>query len=86
MKKRQLLKTLLLLSQIVFVPIFAQPKLESGVVITGKVYDSNGPLMQVMVTENDENDSIVASTTTDVNGYFSFLLVNPRDRLIIRRI
>lgn len=83
MKKRQLLKTLLLLSQIVFVPIFAQPKLESGVVITGEVYDSNGPLMQVMVTENDENDSIVASTTTDVNGYFSFLLVNPRDRLYL---
>jgi len=55
--------------------VFAQ----ENAIVTGKVYDDDGPLMMVIVLETDENDRITAATTTDVNGMFSLRIKNKKD-------
>ena len=58
-------------------------KPKAGDVISGKVQDSEGPMMMVNVTERDEMGRIVAHDITDMEGEFSFKLVNPDDHLEI---
>lgn len=74
---------LLLLVQAVATTVFAQ---KAGDMITGIVTDNEGPMMMVNVTERDADDRIVAHTITDMEGGFSFKLVNPNDRLKITYI
>lgn len=55
----------------------------AGTMISGYVYDDQGPLVGVNVTEVDAANRYVAYTVTDVNGNFSFKIVNPTNRLRI---
>ena len=72
--------SLLLLVQAAATSVFAQ---KAGDIITGVVSDNEGPMMMVNVTERDQDDRIVAHCITDMEGKFSFKLVNPMDRLQI---
>lgn len=71
---------LLLLVQVTATTVFAQ---RAGDIITGVVFENAGPMIMVNVTERDSADRIVAHTITDMEGKFSFKLVNPMDRLKI---
>ena len=72
--------SLFLLVQTAASTVFAQ---KAGDMITGVVTDNDGPMMMVNVTERDADDRIVAHSITDMEGKFSFKLVNPMDRLQI---
>ena len=54
---------------------------KAGDVISGVIEDAEGPMMMVNVTERDAADRIVAHDITDMEGNFSFRLVNPNDHL-----
>ena len=69
---------LILLVQAISTIVFAQ---KAGDMITGIVSDNEGPMMMVNVTERDFADSIVSHAITDIEGKFSFVLVDPKDRL-----
>ena len=58
--------------------LFAQ---KAGDVISGVIEDSEGPMMMVNVVEVDATGRIMAHDVTDMEGQFSFRLVNPKDRL-----
>lgn len=60
--------------------LFAQ---KAGDVISGVIEDNEGPMMMVNVTERDAADRIVAHAITDMEGNFSFRLVNPKDKIQI---
>ena len=60
--------------------LFAQ---KAGDIISGVVEDNDGPMMMVNVTERDAADRIVAHAITDIEGNFSFKLVNPKDKIQI---
>jgi TonB-linked SusC/RagA family outer membrane protein len=57
---------------------FAQ---EADEVISGTVSDALGPIMQANVVEIDNANRIVSSTTTDMNGNFSFKIKSPKNKL-----
>jgi hypothetical protein len=69
-----------LLIVMLFLPVvgFSQT---AGSMISGKVFDNEGPLSLANVMEIDAANRIVAHATTDVNGNFSFKLINPKDRI-----
>ena len=56
---------------------------QAGDIISGTVTDAFGPVMMANVVEIDAANRIVASTTTDMSGNFSFRLKNPKDKLRI---
>ena len=58
-----------------------EPK--AGDIIYGTVQDAEGPMMMVNITERDATERIVAHCITDIEGNFSFKLVNPADYLEI---
>jgi TonB-linked SusC/RagA family outer membrane protein len=58
----------------------------AGTMIHGTVEDEIEPLMMANVVEIDEQQRIVAHAVTDVNGNFSFKIVNPKHRLRISYI
>ena len=74
---------LLLFAAVVVAPAFAQDKPKAGDVIYGRIVDSNGPVVGAKVTERNDCDRIMAQTTTDVNGEFSFRTVNPDNRIMV---
>ena len=76
-----LISVLLLLSQAALNTINAQSKPKAGSVISGIVSDSEGPMMMVNVVERDSNDRIVAHSITDIEGNFSFRLVDPDHKI-----
>lgn len=82
MKKHLVLLSALLL-QAAAISVFAQNKPQAGDIISGVVFEDAGPMIMVNVTERDSADNIVAHTITDMEGKFSFRLVNPKDRLKI---
>ena len=82
MKKLFLFLSALLL-QAAAISVFAQNKPQAGDMISGVVFEDAGPMIMVNVTERDSADNIVAHTITDMEGKFSFKLVNPKDRLKI---
>jgi TonB-linked SusC/RagA family outer membrane protein len=53
----------------------------AGTIISGTVYDEFGPMVMVNVKEVDTSNRIVAHSVTDINGDFSFKLVNPKDKI-----
>ena len=71
---------LMLLIQTASTTVFAQ---KAGDIITGVLSDDEGPMLLAKVMELDSNDRIVANALTDMEGEFSFRLVNPKDRLRI---
>lgn len=79
MKKLLVLMSILLL-ETTAVCLFAQ---KAGDIISGVVFDDDGPMMMVNVTERDSKDRIMAHAITDMEGKFSFRLVDPNDRLKI---
>ncbi len=54
---------------------------KAGDVISGVVSDNTEPLMMVNVVEVDASNRYVANAVTDMNGEFSFRLVDPKDKL-----
>ena len=56
---------------------------KAGDVISGVIEDNEGPMMMVNVTERDASDRIVRHAITDIEGNFSFILANPKDRIQI---
>lgn len=52
-----------------------------GTIVSGLVYDDYGPMVMVNVKEVDVSNRIVAHNITDVNGNFSFKVINPKDRI-----
>ena len=57
---------------------FAQ---EADEIVSGTVSDALGPIMQANVVEIDNANRIVSSTTTDMNGNFSFKIKSPKNKL-----
>ena len=53
----------------------------AGTMISGTVSDDIEPLMMANVVEIDEANRIVAHAVTDINGNFSFRIVNPKHKL-----
>lgn len=51
--------------------------------ITGSVYDDLGGIMMANVVERDANNRIVAAAVTDMNGNFSLVVVNPKDKICV---
>ena len=80
-KNKLILSVLLLLSQVALNIIIAQVRPVSGDTIRGVIYESAGPMIMTNVTERDSVDRILAHCITDMNGQFSFCLVNPGDRI-----
>jgi len=58
-------------------------QVKAGDVISGTVHDDIEGLMMVNVVEKDANNRIVAHGQTDMNGHFSFRIVNPKNKLTI---
>ena len=75
MKKHIVVFAVLL--QAASVSLLAQSKPKTGDIISGIVADSEGPMMMVNVTERDSADLMVAHSITDIDGSFSFRLVDP---------
>jgi len=61
--------------------VVSGPKPSAGDLITGCVTGPLGPMMMVNVLERDSKDRLMAHALTDINGNFSFKLVDPADRL-----
>ena len=81
MKKRFVLFAVLV--QAAYVSLLAQSKLKAGDVISGVVSDNDGPMIMTNVVERDPANRIVAHSLTDMEGNFSFRLVNPDHRIEI---
>ena len=54
--------------------------------ITGHVYDEIDAIMMANVVERDANNRIVEATVTDMDGNFSMVVKNPKDKLVISYI
>src|SRR5574344_1768001 len=62
--------------------LLAQTAMAQGHRITGTVSSSiDGPLMMANVVEKDANNRIVEACVTDINGNFSMMIKNPKDKL-----
>ena len=81
MKKRFVLVAVLV--QAASVSLFAQSKPKVGEIISGIVSDSYGPMMMVNVAERDSMNRIAAHSLTDMDGSFSFRLVDPKHSIQI---
>ncbi len=53
----------------------------TGTTISGYIYDNQGPMIGVNVTEVDAANRYVAYAVSDVNGNFSFKIQNPKNRI-----
>lgn len=85
MKSPKLISLMVLLFvQATVTKVFSQDKPTAGDTISGIISDKYGPTMMINVTERDSLDRVVAHSLTDFWGYFSFLLVNPENRISIR--
>ena len=79
--KRLLVILSVLMLQAVSASVHGQERILSGDTIRGVIYESAGPMIMTNVTERDSVDRILAHCITDMNGQFSFCLVNPGDRI-----
>ncbi|MBO7050418.1 MAG: hypothetical protein J6W42_07380 [Bacteroidaceae bacterium] len=80
MKKSLAISVLLLAA---FASVFAQETIKKGDLIYGTVSNSEGPFAGIVITERNFCDRIMSQTTADVNGQFSFRVVNPNNRILI---
>lgn len=76
MPRIKLLVTAILLTLVQ--TVFAQ-----GTRISGKVSDDFGPVMMANVVERDANNRIVTAAVTDVNGNFSMVVKNTKNKLSV---
>lgn len=74
-----------LISALSLLPGFVSAQ-KAGDVISGVISDSEGPMMMVNVIEIDASERIIAHAITDINGEFSFRLVNPKDKIKVSYI
>ena len=81
--RKTLFVLLLLLMQTSAIMLFAQSKPKVGEIISGIVSDSYGPMMMVNVAERDSMNRIAAHSLTDMDGSFSFRLVDPKHSIQI---
>ena len=51
--------------------------------ISGTVYDDLGGIMMANVVERDNNNRIVEAAVTDINGNFTMVIKNPKDKLVV---
>lgn len=51
--------------------------------ISGTITDEYGPVMMANVTERDANGRIVNATVTDINGNFSLVVKNNKNKLVL---
>jgi TonB-linked SusC/RagA family outer membrane protein len=54
--------------------------------ISGRVYDDIESIPLANVVERDANNRIVEATVTDMNGNFSMVIKNPKNRLVVSYI
>lgn len=54
---------------------------KEDVMVSGTVSDAMGPIMMASVVEIDGSNRIVSSTSTDINGNFSFKVKNPKNKI-----
>jgi TonB-linked SusC/RagA family outer membrane protein len=67
---------------LLIVCLIAQTAMAQGHRISGTVSSSiDGPLMMANVVEKDANNRIVEACVTDINGNFSMMIKNPKDKL-----
>ncbi len=76
MPKIKLLVTAILLALV-------QTAFAQGTRISGTVTDDFGPVMMANVVERDANNRIVTAAVTDVNGNFSMVVKNTKNRLTV---
>ena len=62
-----------------------QVQLNEGDIITGKVIDTDGPVLMAQVFEIDLSGRIYASSVTDMEGNFALRLVNPDDMILVTK-
>jgi len=78
---RNTIAILLLMSMLLFSgALFAQ---KAGDVLSGTVFDVQGPLSMANVVEIDGANRIVAHTQANINGEFSLILKNPEDKISV---
>ena len=63
--------------------VMVQAVMAQGQRISGTITDNFGPVMMANVVERDANNRIVTATVTDVNGNFSMVVKNPKNKLVI---
>lgn len=63
--------------------VACQVAMAQGQRISGTITDEFGPTMGANVVERDANDRIVSSTVTDMNGNFSMVIKNPKNKLVV---
>ena len=51
--------------------------------ITGRVYDDIESIPLANVVERDANNRIVEATVTDMNGNFSMVIKNPKNKIVV---
>ncbi len=76
-------KILSILMLLVCCTLTLSAQVKAGDIISGQVWDDFDPLMMCNVVEIDHNNRIVAHGVTDINGNFSFKIVNPKDKIRI---
>lgn len=54
--------------------------------ITGQVYDDMGGIMMANVVERDKDNRIIEACVTDINGNFSMVIKNPKNKLVVSYI
>ena len=52
--------------------------------ITGRVYDDIESIPLANVVERDANNRIVEATVTDMNGNFSMVIKNPKNKFNVK--
>ena len=75
MSRIQLLLTAVLL-------VMCQAVMAQGHRVSGTVVDAFGPVMGANVTERDANNRIVTAAVTDINGNYSMVIANPKNKLV----
>lgn len=63
--------------------VIATAVMAQGQRISGRIYDSMGPVMMCNVVEKDANNRIVSAATTDINGNFTMVVKNKSNKLTI---
>lgn len=63
--------------------LFAQAIMAQGHRISGNVSDNMEPIMMANVVERDANNRIVSASITDINGNFSMMIINPKNKLSV---
>ena len=63
--------------------VIVQAAFAQGQRISGTVTDAFGPVMMANVTERDASNRIVTAAVTDVNGNFTMVVKNNKNRLTV---